>query len=47
MPRGKQQGDPPADQGTLSYGSLAEAAAKLPVPSDVKLKDPKQFRIVG
>ncbi|MGA8700731.1 MAG: molybdopterin cofactor-binding domain-containing protein, partial [Candidatus Sulfotelmatobacter sp.] len=31
----------------LSYGSLAEAAGKLPVPSDVKLKDPKQFRIVG
>jgi len=31
----------------LSYGSLAEAAGKLPVPSDVKLKDPKEFRIVG
>ena len=31
----------------LSYGSLAEAAGKLPVPSEVKLKDPKQFRIVG
>ncbi|MDR3749005.1 MAG: xanthine dehydrogenase family protein molybdopterin-binding subunit, partial [Acidobacteriota bacterium] len=31
----------------LSYGSLAEEAGKLPVPSDVKLKDPKQFRIVG
>jgi hypothetical protein len=31
----------------LSYGSLAEAAGKLPVPNDVKLKDPKQFRIVG
>ncbi len=31
----------------LSYGSLAEAAGKLSVPSDVKLKDPKQFRIVG
>ena len=31
----------------LSYGSLAEAAGKLPVPSDVKLKDPKELRIVG
>jgi isoquinoline 1-oxidoreductase subunit beta len=34
-------------QTRLSYGSLAEAAGKLPVPSDVKLKDPKQFRILG
>src|ERR1700674_2542346 len=31
----------------LTYGSLAEAAAKLPVPADVPLKDPKQFRVVG
>lgn len=31
----------------LSFGSLADAAAKLPVPSDVALKDPKQFRLVG
>jgi isoquinoline 1-oxidoreductase subunit beta len=31
----------------LSYGKLAEAAAKLPVPADVKLKDPKEYRIVG
>ncbi len=30
-----------------SYGSLAEAASKLPVPTDVKLKDPKDFKIVG
>ena len=30
-----------------SYGSLAEAAAKLPVPEKVALKDPKDFRIVG
>ena len=27
----------------LTYGSVAEAAAKLPVPSDVPLKDPKQI----
>jgi isoquinoline 1-oxidoreductase subunit beta len=31
----------------LSYGSLAEAAAKLPVPQDPPLKDPKQYRIIG
>ena len=30
-----------------TFGSLAEAAAKLPVPSDVKLKDPSQFRLIG
>jgi len=32
---------------TLSYGSLAEAAAKIPVPADVPLKNPKDFRLVG
>jgi isoquinoline 1-oxidoreductase beta subunit len=31
----------------LTYGSLAEAAAKLPVPADVPLKDPKQFHVIG
>jgi isoquinoline 1-oxidoreductase beta subunit len=31
----------------LSYGSLAEAAARLPVPTNVTLKDPAQFRLVG
>ncbi len=30
-----------------TYGQLAEAAAKLPVPENVALKDPKDFRIVG
>ncbi|MBI3533564.1 MAG: xanthine dehydrogenase family protein molybdopterin-binding subunit [Burkholderiales bacterium] len=30
-----------------SYGSLAAAAAKLPVPEKVVLKDPKDFKIVG
>ena len=30
-----------------SYGELAEAASKLPVPEKVALKDPSQFRIVG
>jgi isoquinoline 1-oxidoreductase beta subunit len=31
----------------LSFGSLAEDAAKLPVPANVTLKDPKQFRLIG
>jgi isoquinoline 1-oxidoreductase beta subunit len=31
----------------LTYGELAEAAMKLPVPEAVTLKDPKQFRIIG
>ena len=31
----------------LSYGQLAEAAAKLPVPEKVALKDPKSFTLVG
>ena len=30
-----------------TYGSLAEAASKLPVPEKVALKDPKNFTIVG
>ncbi len=30
-----------------SYGSLVEAAAKLPVPTAPKLKDPKDFKILG
>jgi isoquinoline 1-oxidoreductase beta subunit len=31
----------------LSYGSLADAASKLPVPNNAVLKDPSQFRILG
>ena len=37
----------PADNARASYGSLAEAASKLPAPASVALKDPKDFRIVG
>jgi len=29
------------------FGACAAAAAKLPVPQDVKLKDPKNFRLIG
>lgn len=32
---------------TLGYGAVAQAAAELPVPTDVKLKDPKDFRYIG
>lgn len=31
----------------LGYGELAEAAMQLPVPQQVTLKDPKDFRIIG
>lgn len=31
----------------LSYGELAEAAMKLPVPEKITLKDPKNFRLIG
>ncbi len=31
----------------IAYGELADAAAKLPVPINVKLKDPSTFRIIG
>ena len=30
-----------------SFGQLAQAAAQLPVPSEVKLKDPKDFKLIG
>ncbi len=32
---------------TLSYGELASAAALVPVPKDVKLKDVANFKIIG
>ncbi len=32
---------------SATYGQLAEAASKLPVPEKVSLKDPSEFRIVG
>ncbi|MFL6673808.1 MAG: molybdopterin cofactor-binding domain-containing protein [Massilia sp.] len=36
----------PAGQ-KASYGALADAAMKQPVPATVKLKDPKDFRLIG
>ncbi len=36
----------PAGQ-KASYGELAEAAMKQPVPATVTLKDPKDFRVIG
>ena len=30
-----------------TYGKVAEAAARLEVPKDVKLKDPKQWKVIG
>ena len=32
---------------TTTYGKVAEAAAKLEPPTDVKLKDPKDWKIAG
>jgi len=31
----------------LAYGALAEKAARLPVPTQVALKDPKDFKLIG
>lgn len=32
---------------SLSYGELADDASKLPIPKEPKLKDPKDFKIIG
>jgi isoquinoline 1-oxidoreductase beta subunit len=31
----------------LGYGDLVDAAARLPVPTEVQLKDPSAFRLIG
>jgi isoquinoline 1-oxidoreductase beta subunit len=37
----------PASNRRLEYGTLAEAAAGLPVPREPRLKTPDQFRLIG
>lgn len=32
---------------TTTFGKVAEAAAKLPIPQDVALKDPKAWKVIG
>lgn len=36
-----------ASKQRATFGELAEAAARQPVPTDIKLKDPKEFKLVG
>ncbi|HEY6926017.1 MAG TPA: xanthine dehydrogenase family protein molybdopterin-binding subunit [Steroidobacteraceae bacterium] len=43
-----QDGKVVSTQGkTATYGQLAQAAARLPVPKEVQLKDPARFRLIG
>ena len=35
------------NKGTLTYGELAEMASTLPIPRNPKLKNPKDFKIIG
>lgn len=37
---------PPSER-SLSYGALAEAASKLPVPQTIRLKEKKDYRLIG
>jgi isoquinoline 1-oxidoreductase beta subunit len=36
-----------ADGKVLTYGELADSAAKLPIPKDVKLRSKNEFQIIG
>ncbi|MFL9857744.1 xanthine dehydrogenase family protein molybdopterin-binding subunit [Paraburkholderia madseniana] len=36
-----------ASNRSIDYGQLVTAAAKLPAPQNVKLKDPKDFKLIG
>ncbi|MGZ8867655.1 MAG: molybdopterin cofactor-binding domain-containing protein [Thermoanaerobaculia bacterium] len=37
----------PKSKRTLTFAQLAEAASKLPVPKDVKLKEASEFKLIG
>jgi isoquinoline 1-oxidoreductase subunit beta len=37
----------PASNRSIGYGQLVDAAAKLPAPQNVQLKDPKDFKVIG
>lgn len=37
----------PASGRKLGYGELADAAAKLPLPENLTLKEPKDFKLIG
>jgi len=36
-----------ASGNSAGYGEFAEAAAKIPIPEEVELKDPKDFKLIG
>ena len=42
-----EQGFLLANGQSISYGSVAEAAAKLAVPANIQLKDAKDFKLIG
>ena len=42
-----RRGDPRADRAALKYGELAADAARMPVPKDVALKRPEEFKLIG
>jgi isoquinoline 1-oxidoreductase beta subunit len=42
-----EQGFLVANGQRVSYGSVAEAAARLPVPANIQLKDAKDFQLIG
>ncbi|TAL93737.1 MAG: xanthine dehydrogenase family protein molybdopterin-binding subunit [Paraburkholderia sp.] len=37
----------PGSNRSIAYGDLVDAAVKLPVPQNVRLKDPKDFKLIG
>lgn len=37
----------PTSRRSVKYGDLADAASKLPVPAEPRLKDPSQFTLIG